>query len=328
MMIKVHFAALVALGALAACKNEQPTEVHLNTAKSVAWTTRSSGVSSAGTASGASSEGGELPKEWGPLPDKKAPTSMPKVTAFTKSSTPTLLLFFATWCGPCVGSLLSDNDLKRRFSPKVRVGLVLHDDSDEHFDEFSKSFGASLNLEVWREDGELTALAEKCEVRSIPHACLIDENANVLWSGPGPDAGRMADAAANGKVAEAISTMDDARAAIKAALAQPDDDKLRAKALELSRGMGGTENSVAWDLAERGDALDLAIGLARDATISTGGLDYATLDTYGLALWNRGRKEEAFAVQSRAMAVCDVVGPKTCGEERGRYERFKSELGK
>ena len=73
---------------------------------------------------------------------------------------------------------------------------------------------------------------------------------------------------------------------------------------------------------EIGGAVAVQCDVTNDASVEK------ALDTYGLALWNRGRKEDAFAVQSRAMAVCDVVGPSTCREERGRYERFKAELGK
>jgi hypothetical protein len=54
------------------------------------------------------------------------------------------------------------------------------------------------------------------------------------------------------------------------------------------------------------------------------GLDIATLDTYAFALAKGGRAAAAVAVQTRTLALCDLVTA-PCGEEHTRFDLFKSQ---
>lgn len=314
----IELFATLSLLAFAGCG--QRGEASRDTAKTTAAATATASPSS--SASAASVAPTALPTEWPALGDGKN-IIHPKVSHYAPSKTPTLVVFFATWCGGCVASVLSDADLKRRFSPKVRVGLALVDNKEADFDAFTKTLRASLDIDVWADDDATKALKKTCGVSSIPAACLLDADQKVVWTGHPGNASPVLGNASDYNAASAR-----AREAIDAAVAAPADAALRNQAFASATGFAGLENEVAWDLALKGKGLELAAGLARDATISTGGFDYASLDTYGFALWKLGRREDAYTVASRVVAVCDLLDPHSCSEERARYEQFKKELGK
>jgi len=99
----------------------------------------------------------------------------------------------------------------------------------------------------------------------------------------------------------------------------------RRHAVEALRGFASAENSLAWEIASDESASDedlaFAVVLARDASIATHGLDFAVLDTYGLALSKSRRDDAAGVVGQRVLDVCDALA-QTCSQERLRAEQF------
>ncbi len=317
-----RLASVAATILLAACDRApaQPDDHALPSA-----TTASSASSApAATAPAAALSPATLPA-WPPLPS--GTPAPPTVRPYDGAKKPTLAVFFGTWCGGCVASVLSDAQLASRFGSKVRVGLALMADTDEKFLAFAKTIKAPLPIEVWRDDPATRALKERCDVHGLPMSCLLDADGKMLWVGEPGSAAVMLDAFVAGKLEGTKRQAERAGDIVEAAASAAGDAKLRERAVESAAGLGGLENNVAWRLVEKGENLELAVALARDATIATGGLDFASLDTYAFALWKLGHREPALAAATRAMAVCDALGV-PCPEERGRYEAFKAALAK
>ena len=237
------------------------------------------------------------------------------------------MIFFGTWCGACVASILADVDLAKRFAPGVRVGIALLADTPETFDAFAEAVKVPLPIEIWRDDERTRELKALCEVTGLPMACLVDKEHKRLWRGEPGNGQKVLSAFVTGRLDTAIAETERAVGLIDKAVEQPADDEARARAIEAASGLGGYENFIAWPLVEKGAALTLAAALARDATVSTGGLDFASLDTYALALWKLGHRMEALGASTRAMAVCDALGT-TCTDERARHEQFRAAAGK
>jgi hypothetical protein len=264
--------------------------------------------------------------QWPALPSGK-PGKPPAVTSYKRAKEPTLVIFFGTWCGGCVASVLSDAELAREFAPKVRVGLALMADTDQKFAEFARGLAVPLSIDVWRDDAATRELKELCDIHGLPMSCLVDADHKMLWRGEPGNAKKILTAMENGRLDQAVAASKEAADIVDKAKAAPDDKTLRARAVAAAAGLGGYENSVAWPLVEKGEALELAVALARDATIATGGLDFASLDTYAFGLWKLGHKEQALAAAKRGMDVCDALKV-ACSEERGRYDEFKAALEK
>lgn len=223
--------------------------------------------------------------------------------------------------------MLSDAELAKRFGPAVRVGIALMADTPETFGAFAKGVKVPLPLEIWRDDERTRELKAVCEVTGLPMACLVDKDHERLWRGEPGNGQRVLTAFAAGRLEAATAETERAVALIGQALEPSADDALGDKALDAAAGLGGYENNVAWPLVEKGKALPFAAGLARDAAVSTGGLDFASLDTYALALFKLGHRAEALSVSTRAMAVCDALGA-SCTDERARHAEFRAAAGK
>ncbi len=304
---------------LAAC---EPSGAASSATRASAAPSASQAPASASVSSSPAPAFEEVPT-WPALPLPAESPRPPAVTSYVSQQKPTLVVFFGTWCGGCVASVLSDAELTKRFSPRVRVGLALMADTDEAFTTFARGVRAPLAIEVWRDDPKTRALKERCDIHGLPMSCLLDESGAMLWRGEPGSAARMLHAFEEGRLPEAVASAARAAELVDAARAASSDAALRARALEAASGLAGLENAVAWPLAEKGEALELAASLARDATSATSGLDFAILDTYALALWKLGRPEPALAAATRAMAVCDALGGH-CPDERARYEEIRA----
>lgn len=263
---------------------------------------------------------------WPALPAATKPATVPAVASYKRSKEPTLVVFFGTWCGGCVASVLADADLAKRFSPKVRVGLALMADTDEKFREFARGLRVPLVIDVWRDEAATRELKELCDIHGLPMSCLVDADHKMLWRGEPGNAAKILTALEQGNLSAAVAAGEKTTKLVEEAV-DSKDAALRARALSAAAGLGGFENTVAWDLVVKAKELDFAAALARDATVVTGGLDVASLDTYAFALWKLGHREAALTAAKRGVDVCDALAT-SCSEERGRYEEFKASAGK
>jgi hypothetical protein len=257
-------------------------------------------------------EGGD---RWAVLPSTPPPGTARPV-AYSDAAGPRLLIFGASWCPACEGAVLSDAAIVERFSGKVDVGVALAQSDEEFLDSsMSRWLGETP---VWSQQST-REIYEHCGVMFLPAACLV-EGDTVLWSGEAQNAAAILDAYVAHGTDEPLDrtrslpndvdmSSGEARDRVRAALA----------------GYAGTENTLAWDIADDSAAsaeeLGLAVDLARDASNTTQGLDYAILDTYALALSRAGHTDEAATVAKRVLDLCDLLGA-SCHEERARAEAF------
>jgi hypothetical protein len=259
---------------------------------------------------------------WAPLPSPDSGRQA-KPTAWKADGRPMFLLFSATWCPGCTASVLQDAAIARNYGKRFQVGVALVDDSDA---DFARSPMATLlaDVPVWNA-ASVKSLAERCQARAIPTACLVDKG-RVLYTGSADGAARVLDAYATGSLETALGAHDKARAEVRdrVELGVTTDDDIAA-IVKLTHGDAGWQNSMAWSLADRDQVSKtgaaLAVALARDAVASDGGVDFAHLDTYALALSRAGRTDDAATVGERVIAVCAVVRGK-CTEERRRALEF------
>jgi len=245
------------------------------------------------------------------------------VTAWKPDAThATLAVFSASWCPSCTASALADRHLAQEHGKDFQIGVALQEANDA----FARSpYAKALSgVPVWSE-ASTKKLVDACHPVAIPSACLF-EHGKVLWSGGVSEVAAVLEAHRANKLAaflaQADSNAEAARAVAREALSDP--AKIPT-VVTLMHGAADEQNSIAWRLVDRDDpspnAIALAVALARDAVALDGGLDFAHLDTYALALSRAGRDKDAAYVGMRVIAVCDAVHG-NCSEERRRAEQF------
>lgn len=269
---------------------------------------------------------GDIPA-WAPIDNLDGTPASP--TAWKTDGRPTLAVFSASWCPGCTASALADRGLARDHGKDFQIGVALQAESDDAF-AASRYARALSGVPVWSE-ASVAKLTDACHPVAIPSACLF-ENGKVVWTGDPSEAGPVLDARRAGKLAAWLADADraDEAARDQAKAALHDPSKI-ADVVATTHGRAGWQNSIAWDLVDRESpspgAVSLAVALARDAVASDGGIDFAHLDTYALALAKAGRMQDAAYVGKRVIAVCEAVQGK-CDTERERAEDFIARAGR
>jgi hypothetical protein len=263
---------------------------------------------------------------WTPLASmNEGAPAKPVAWVVPKDAKATLAVFSASWCPGCTASALADRALVKSYGDKFQIGVALQSEDDDAF-VASKYAQALSGVPVWSE-ASVGAMTKACEPHAIPSACLYAKG-KVLWTGDAAGAGAALEAHAAGKLAAWVAGEAEAEAQFKehakAALAESDPAKIAA-AVAVTHGRAGWQNSVAWNLVDREQvsegAAALAVALSRDAVASDGGVDFAHLDTYALALAKAGRAGDAAYVGARVIEVCEAVQGK-CSQEKQRAEEF------
>jgi hypothetical protein len=234
---------------------------------------------------------------------------------------PTLVIFSASWCPGCTASVLADRAIAKEFGTAVQVGLGLAE-SDGAF--AGSAYATMLEgVAVWSE-ASTTRLHEPCRVVGIPSACLY-ANGEVLWSGSPGDAWAPLEALRDGSLAAWSANHETSSDLVRARLRGDLSPVAIEAVLNATHGMPGWQNSSAWDRVdqERPSQRELALGVAlsRDAVAMDGGIDFAHLDTYALALAKAGRMPDAAAVGRRVLEMCEAVAGK-CDTEAERARGF------
>jgi hypothetical protein len=258
--------------------------------------------------------------EWAELPLPADPSKIARPQPWQPDGRPTLMIFSAAWCPPCKASLLTDIAMARAYGDKLQIGIGLVDNADEDFMQFPMAHLLS-DVPVWSASS-VKAMAKQCGAQAIPLACLIDHG-RVVFRGPTVSAAHLLQAYADGKLAATLEqdTLAHATAAEHLVRGVSRDDI--PDILEATRHDPGWQGLIAYQLASKRDAtpLDalLAVELSHDAVAAEGGLDYAHLDTYALALSKANLPEGAAMVSWRVLAICATVKADCIVEKHRAY---------
>ena len=244
------------------------------------------------------------------------------VTTWKPEPRATLVVFSASWCPSCTASALADRHLAGEFGKDFQIGIALQETSDA----FARSpYAKALSgVPVWSE-ASTKRLADACDPVAIPSACLY-AHGKVLWTGGVSEVAAVLEAQRGHKLAAFLTQADESLGAARDVAKQALTDPAKIPSVvTLMHGHADEQNSIAWRLVDRDDpspnAVALAVALSRDAVALEGGLDFAHLDTYALALSRAGRDADAAYVGRRVVAVCDAVQG-NCSAERKRAEQF------
>ena len=256
---------------------------------------------------------------WAVLP--ASPGAIAKPVPWVPDGRPTLLLFTASWCPTCPASILTDVALAQAYGDKFQVGIALVENSDE---DFSASTMAMLfgGVPVWSAKS-VADLAAKCGASEIPMACVVDRG-RVVFRGSGVTARHVLDAYANNRAQATAAEVYGGRAqAIAKLVIGVADQETIAEIVKLTARDPGWQNSIAYTLAARPEGsptdMTLAVELAHSVVESEGGLDFAHLDNYALALSKANLPEHAAMVCWRVLALCKTVQSECMIEKRRAY---------
>jgi len=265
--------------------------------------------------------------------------------------------FWATWCGPCIHSIPHLTEMQKKFkdSNVVFVGVSV---DDEHtvarVEPFVAEMGEKMDYTVAIDDNGQTAKAylDAHYVNGIPHAFVIDQRGRLVWHGhPQSDLEQVIEQVVSGKFDLAAAKkrmapvyeqrrrewtlrqhMREYFELVGSAGNEQRAAELGRKILELGRKDAQTLNSFAWAILTREGLAQrdykLALRAAEMANEASKGEDAAILDTYALALFENGRKQEAVRVQQRAVELASKQYPDEAAllaELKQRLERFRKE---
>ena len=96
-----------------------------------------------------------------------------------KAGKPTLLEFWATWCGPCRQSIPHLNDLYKRYRSKGLQVVGVTSEEPGVVRDFMRQM--PMHYSVARDSSN--RYASTLGVRGIPHAFLLDEKGEIMWRG-------------------------------------------------------------------------------------------------------------------------------------------------
>jgi thiol-disulfide isomerase/thioredoxin len=261
--------------------------------------------------------------------------------------------FWATWCTPCRQSIPHLAELQKKYKNKgvVVVGVSSTDQDVATVKKFVQSQGATMDYAVaYEERGK--AATDKAYMggfhrSGIPHAFVIDKKGKIVWEGHpsgGLDAaveavlagnytvqslagaGQKPGRVAGGKPSPHEKLIADYFALVSKPRKAAAAEKLGAKVFKALADDPNALNSFAYriltDEAVQTRDLELALRAAKAANNLKGGQDDVILDTYALALWENGQREEAVKHEQKAVELASTAKEKARFQQRlAEYER-------
>jgi hypothetical protein len=246
------------------------------------------------------------PGPWAPLPPGPPAETAAQPTTYKAGKGPHLVLFTASWCGPCTAGVLVDRALISEIKGKIAVGVAISEpDHDFMISQLAHWFH---DLPVWNEQSSRD-LAASCKIESLPGACLLDGD-KLLWRGETGNAGRAIHAFLAGRLEQdnidALTALDE----LKRYIAGKATDAQIAAILPRLVGLDGAVSDLVWDMVKgtiSPAACKLALPLARQTVDDGHGLSFATLCGLALAESKCGDKARAKKVAQRAIDACAAV---------------------
>jgi thiol-disulfide isomerase/thioredoxin len=226
--------------------------------------------------------------------------------------------FWATWCGPCKTSIPHLTELQKKYKDKNVTFIGISDEQVGKVKPFVDQQGDKMDYVVAIDQNRTTHAAYMGAYgqNGIPAAFLIDQQGRIVWVGhPMGELDQVLDEVLAGKFDLAKSKqkktlMKRANEYFQAASGKTDReklDKLGAEILAIGAADEELLVQIAWTvltdprIVQRDKAFALqAVELANK---TSAGKDPNILDTYALALFENGKKDEAVAAQTQALEL-------------------------
>jgi len=233
---------------------------------------------------------------------------------------------WATWCGPCIRAFPHVASLQEKYSDKLSViGVNVWEQSkgQERLDLVNEFVAKHTEMKYTVAMEEGTAMSDTwmkpAGQNGIPAAFIVDGAGKVAWIGHPMGMDEPLDAIIKGEYDIEAASQDawnqelmqiastEVRRAAKAGEAERVMDVSKALVYGPSAEDPQTLNMVAWTLLNLKDAdattLKLAHHAAKTAAELTEWKSWMVLDTYALAAFKHGDREEAIKWQKKAMEL-------------------------
>ena len=259
--------------------------------------------------------------------------------------------FWATWCGPCVAAFPHLSELQAHHGDKVRfIGVNVWEGVDdlakriEKVESFVAKQGDRMSYTVAVEDGSAMAdtWMKPAAQNGIPAAFIVDGTGHIAWVGhPGSIEEPLADVISGDfdavQAAEDLKAESMVRAAFgKFGMAMEtgtniDEARQIANILidqHLSEEPAGL-NAIAWMMltSEADDIGQAEYKVAHRAIAlaceKTEWKDWSLLDTYALAAFKTGHKNEAIKWQKKAIELAPADETKAIKDLESRLAEYE-----
>lgn len=260
----------------------------------------------------------------------------------------TIVEFWATWCGPCLTSIPHLTEVAHKYKDKKVVVVGISSEAADVVKPFVARMAEQMdyNVAVDPSGGVNNGYMRAFNENTIPHAFIVDAAGKIAWHGhPMADLEAVLDQVLAGTFDAAAYAQ---QKATERAEYEANIRTLQAYFQKINSGATTEEaraivadwidkvpasmlNGLAWEILTKVEENQrdkaLALKAAEKANALMEGTDASVLDTYGLALFENGKVQEAIAIQEKAVELAKG-DPRMAAEFGQRLEQFKAAANK